>query len=55
METVGNSTGAFFVTPKGAFLGSTNTDDVNLKITILAQNTEITIKQVVQTKTEAIK
>jgi hypothetical protein len=55
METIGNSTGAFFLSPKGAYLGGTNTDDVNLKITILAQNTEITIKQVVQTKTEAIK
>jgi hypothetical protein len=55
METVGNSTGAFFLTPKGVYLGGTNTDDVNLKITILAQNAEITIKQVAQTTTEAIK
>jgi hypothetical protein len=55
METVGNSTGAFFLTPKGVYLGGKNTEDVNLKITILAQNTEITIKQVVQTLTEAIK
>ncbi|MEO5818571.1 MAG: hypothetical protein ABIT20_25095 [Gemmatimonadaceae bacterium] len=55
METVGNSTGAFFLTSKGVYLGGTNTDDVNLKITILAQNTEITIKQVAQTTTEAIK
>jgi hypothetical protein len=55
METVGNSTGAFFLTPKGVYLGGTNTDDVNLKITVVAQNTEITIKQVAQTITEAIK
>ncbi len=55
METAGNSTGTFFVTPKGVYLGGTNTDDVNLKITILAQNAEITIKQVMQTNTEAIK
>ena len=55
METIGNSTGAFFVTPKGVYLGGTNSDDVNLKITIIAQNTEITIKQVAQTTTEAIK
>ena len=46
METTGNSTGAFFVTPKGVYLGGTNTDDMNVKITI---------KQVVQTTTEAIK
>ncbi len=55
METIGSSTGAFFLTPKGVYLGGTTTDDVNLKITILAQNTEITIKQVSQTTTEAIK
>ncbi|MEP6733626.1 MAG: hypothetical protein ABJE10_23470 [bacterium] len=55
METVGNSTGAFFLTPKGVYLGGANTDDVNLKITIIAQNAEINIKQVVQTRTEAIK
>jgi hypothetical protein len=55
METVGTSTGAFFLTPKGVYLGGNNTDDVNLKITILAQNTEINIKQVAQTKTEALR
>jgi hypothetical protein len=55
METAGTSTGAFFLTPKGVYLGGTNTDDVNLKITIIAQNTEITIKQIAQTTTEAIK
>lgn len=55
METVGNSSGAFFLTPKGVYLGGANTDDVNLKITILSQNTEITIKQVAQTKTEVIR
>ena len=55
METVGVSNGAFFLTPKGVYLGGANTDDVNLKITILAQNAEINIKQVAQTKTEAIR
>ena len=55
METVGNSTGAFFLTPKGVYLGGSNTDDVNLRITILAQNTEINIKQTAQTTTETIR
>jgi hypothetical protein len=55
METVGKSSGAFFLTANGVYLGGTNTDDVNLKITIVAQNAEITIKQVAQTTTEAIK
>jgi hypothetical protein len=55
METTGVSNGAFFMTAKGVYLGGANTDDVNLKITILAQNAEINIKQVAQTKTEAIR
>lgn len=55
METSGNSTGAFFITPKGVYLGGASTDDVILKITILAQNAEINIKQNSTTKVETIK
>jgi hypothetical protein len=55
VETTGTSTGAFFISPKGVFLGSTSTDDGNTKITVLAQNVEISVKQNVQTKVEAIK
>jgi len=58
METSGTSAGAFFITPKGVFLGATSTDDENTKITVLAQNAqnvEISVKQNVQTKVEAIK
>lgn len=55
METVGNSNGALFVSPKGIYLGSLSTDDVNVKIMIISQNTEISIKQLVQNKVEAIK
>lgn len=55
METSGNSTGAFFISPKGVYLGGASTDDVILKITILAQNAEINIKQNSTTKIEPIK
>jgi len=55
METSGTGTGAFFITPKGVFLGATSSDDVNTKITVLAQNVEISVKQNVQTKVEAIR
>lgn len=55
MEITGTSTGAFFITPKGVFLGATSIDDVTTKITVLAQNLEIGVQQNVQTKVEAIK
>ncbi|CAN5384637.1 hypothetical protein BH09GEM1_BH09GEM1_06180 [soil metagenome] len=55
METMGNGNSVYFLTPKGAFLGATSTDDVNSKITVLAQNVEIGVKQSVQTTIEAIK
>ncbi|MEO8335997.1 MAG: hypothetical protein ABI664_13550 [bacterium] len=55
VETTNSSTGTFFLTPKGVYLGGRINEDVNLKITVVAQNTEITIKQIAQTTTEAIK
>ncbi|MEO8619936.1 MAG: hypothetical protein ABI625_02650 [bacterium] len=55
MEMAGTSAGAFYITPKGAYLGSIAKDDVNIKLTVLAQNMEITIKQIGTTKTEPIK
>jgi hypothetical protein len=55
MASTGSSNGAFFITPKGVYLGAVSTDDVDLKITILAQNVEIIIKQNSTSKTEAIK
>jgi hypothetical protein len=55
METTGNSNGAFYVSKKGVYYGSSSTDDINVKITIVSQNAEIGIKQLVQTKIEAIK
>ena len=55
METSGTSNGAFFLAPKGVYLGGSSTDDVSVKITVLAQNMELNIKQVAQNKIETIK
>ena len=55
MEMTGVGTGAFYITPKGAYLGGLSKDDVQIKLTVLVQNMEITIKQNGTTKIEAIK
>ena len=55
MELAATSTGNFFITPKGTYLGGSSKDDALSKITIIAQNMEITIKQNGTTKTEPIK
>lgn len=54
MESVSRSNGAFFVSSKGVFLGATSNDDVDLKLTILAQGAEISMKQSAQTRIEPI-
>ena len=54
MESSSTSNGAFFVSTGGVFLGGTSNDDVNLKLTILAQGAEISMKQVAQTSIEPI-
>lgn len=55
IETTGGGNSVYFLTPKGAFLGATSTEEVSSKITVLAQNVEIGVKQTVQTTIEAIK
>ena len=54
MDTQGNSKGEFYVSPKGQYLGGRSNDDVNVKITILAQGADIMIKQAVENRIEAI-
>ena len=54
MESSSTSNGAFFVSTTGVFLGATSNDDVNLKLKILAQGAEISMKQNAQTKIEPI-
>ena len=55
MEMTGTSAGSFFITPKGTYLGGSSKDDALIKITIIQQNMEITIKQNGVKKTEPIK
>ncbi len=55
METVGSGTSTYFLSPKGAYIGATSTDDVNSTITVVAQNVKIAVTQMVQTTVDAIK
>ena len=54
MESSSTSNGEFFLSTKGVFLGATSIDDVNLKLKILAQGAEISLKQNAQTRIEPI-
>ena len=54
MESSSTSNGSFYVSSHGVFLGATSRDDVNLKLTILAQGAEISMKQSAQTTIEPI-
>lgn len=55
LEMTGSSVGTFYITPKGTYLGALSKDDVLIKLTVLQQNMEVTIKQAGVTRTEAIK
>ena len=55
MESSSTSNGAFYLSPAGVFLGATSVDDVNLKLKILAQGAEISLKQNAQTRVEPIR
>jgi hypothetical protein len=55
LESDGTSTGAFFLTPKGLYLGAVSNDLLNVKITLVGQNMEVNIKQQGTTNVEAIK
>jgi len=55
LESATSSNGVFFLSPKGVYLGGRQNDDINVKITILAQGAEINIKQQAQSKIDAIK
>jgi len=52
MESSSTSNGAFFVSETGVFLGATSSDDVDLKLKILAQGAEISMKQIARTRVE---
>lgn len=55
LESATVSDAVFFLSPKGVYLGGRQNDDINVKITILAQNAEISIKQSAQSKIETIR
>jgi hypothetical protein len=55
LESATTSNAVFFLTPKGHYLGGRQNDDINVKITIIAQNAEITIKQLAESRIEAIR
>ena len=52
MESSSTSHGAFFLSETGVFLGATSNDDVDLKLKILAQGAEISMKQNAETRIE---
>jgi hypothetical protein len=54
MESSSTSNGAFFLSQTGIFLGATSNDDVDLKLKILAQGAEISMKQNAETRIEPL-
>jgi hypothetical protein len=55
LESATTSNGVFFLSPRGVYLGGRQNDDMNVKITIIAQGAEINVKQQAQSKIDAIK
>jgi hypothetical protein len=55
LESATTSNAVFFLSPKGHYLGGRQNDDIAVKITILAQNAEITIKQLAESRIEAVR
>jgi hypothetical protein len=55
LESATTSNAVFFLSPKGQYLGGRQNDDINVKITIIAQGAEINVKQQAQSKIDAIK
>lgn len=55
LESTTVSTALLLLSTKGVYLGGRQSDDVSLKITIVAQNAEINIKQQAQTTIDSIR
>jgi hypothetical protein len=55
LESATSSDAVFFLSPKGVYLGGRQNDDVNVKVTFVGQGAEVNIKQLAQSKIEAIK
>jgi hypothetical protein len=55
LESATTSNAIILISPRGVYLGGTQNDDVNVKLTILAQGAEVHIKQSSQSKIDPIK
>jgi hypothetical protein len=55
VESATTSEAVFFLSPKGQYLGGRQNDDVEAKVTVLAQNAEINVKQTATSTIEAVR
>ena len=55
MESATTSDAVFFLSPKGKYLGGRQNDDIQAKVTVLAQNAEINVKQTATSTIEAVR
>ena len=54
VESATTSDAVFFLSPKGKYLGGRQNDDIQAKVTVLAQNAEINVKQTATSTIEAV-
>jgi hypothetical protein len=54
VESATTSDAVFFLSPKGKYLGGRQNDDIEAKVTVLAQNAEINVKQTATSTIEAV-
>ena len=54
VESATTSDAVFFLSPKGMYLGGRQNDDIDVKVTILAQGAEINVKQTATSRIEAL-
>lgn len=55
VESATTSDGVFFLSQKGVYLGGRQNDDIDVKVTILAQGAEINVKQSATSTIEAVR
>jgi hypothetical protein len=55
VESATTSDAVFFLSPKGVYLGGHQNDDIDVKVTVLSQNAEITVKQSATSTIEAVR
>lgn len=55
VESATTSNAVFFLSPKGKYLGGRQNDDIEAKVTVLAQNAEINVKQSATSTIETVR